>query len=57
MELDDEAEDGLEESFDELQLPRHLAALIGALHGPPDLGVNARPISPKGQPLAILPEV
>jgi len=41
-------------------LPRHLAALAGVLHGPPDLGANhdaylTRHL-PRGQRLRILPE-
>ncbi|SFK68638.1 hypothetical protein SAMN05216275_13228 [Streptosporangium canum] len=41
MKFDDDALDGAsEEHLDEPRLPRHLAALVGALHGPSDLGVH-----------------
>ncbi|MEU7695955.1 hypothetical protein OHB01_13700 [Microbispora hainanensis] len=40
MDFHNEAEDDVEKPLNELALPRHLAALIGALQGPADLGVH-----------------
>ncbi|MET8156502.1 hypothetical protein ABZT47_09005 [Sphaerisporangium sp. NPDC005289] len=40
MDFDDDAGAGTEDALDEPQLPRHLAALVGALQGPADLGVH-----------------
>jgi hypothetical protein len=40
MEFDDETSGSSEKNSHELQLPRHLAALVGALQGPPDLGAH-----------------
>jgi hypothetical protein len=40
MELDDQAGGGSEDHLDEPRLPMHLAALVGALQGPPDLGAH-----------------
>jgi hypothetical protein len=39
MAFDDETPSA-SEALDEVQLPRHLAALVGALQGPPDLGAR-----------------
>ncbi|MFC4533601.1 hypothetical protein [Sphaerisporangium dianthi] len=40
MSFNDDAGAGTEDALDEPQLPRHLAALVGALQGPADLGVH-----------------
>ncbi|GAB1819146.1 hypothetical protein [Herbidospora sp. RD11066] len=40
MEFDDESSDAHAESPDFAELAPHLAALIGALQGPADLGAN-----------------
>ncbi|GIH69102.1 hypothetical protein [Sphaerimonospora thailandensis] len=40
MDFDNEAWTDSEEPIDEPRLPRHLAALVGALQGPADLGVH-----------------
>jgi hypothetical protein len=37
---DGRVEDAGQERAEGTGLPRHLAALVGALHGPPDLGRN-----------------
>ncbi|GAB3883156.1 hypothetical protein [Microbispora bryophytorum] len=40
MDFDNEGRADIEEPLDEPALPRHLAALVGALQGPADLGVH-----------------
>ncbi|GAA3425394.1 hypothetical protein ACWDTT_03980 [Streptosporangium sandarakinum] len=41
MTFDDDVRNGASAGqFDEPRLPKHLAALVGALQGPPDLGAN-----------------
>jgi hypothetical protein len=42
MESDDDTGGNAQEPVldEEFQLPRHLAALVGALHGPPDLAAH-----------------
>ncbi len=40
MANDGRVEDAAQERHDDAGLPRHLAALVGALNGPTDLGRN-----------------
>jgi hypothetical protein len=40
MEFDNDTSEASGETYDEMRLPRHLAALVGALQGPADLGVH-----------------